>query len=120
MSDPVRYTSKAATAGKKCCKMIMRTFDTYLCEKPAKVVEDGKPYCGVHDPEKNRKRDAAWAAKWAQQKKAWADRDAQRAEELRRLSRYDEAIGLLRKWVDESMDWPHDKTTAFLAEEPKP
>lgn len=36
----------------------------------------------------------------------------------RRLSRYDEAIGLLRKWVDESMDWPHDKTTAFLAEEP--
>ncbi len=95
--------------------MIMRTFDTYLCEKPAKVVEDGKPYCGVHDPEKNRKRDAAWAAKWAQQKKAWADRDAQRAEELRRLSRYDEAIELLRKMEASANPHPMDHPTMFDA-----
>lgn len=58
-------------------------------------------------------------------KAIWADKGEQameeeRVEKARRLSRYDEAIGLLRKWVDESMDWPHDKTTAFLAEEPKP
>jgi len=36
-----------------------------------------------------------------------------------KLARYDEAIRLLREWVNEDRDWPHGKTVAFLAAEPK-
>ena len=43
---------------------------------------------------------------------------AERMEKARRLSRYDEAIRLLREWVNEDRDWPHGKTVAFLAAEP--
>lgn len=120
MSDPVRDASKEATAGEKCSKRVMGTFRSHLCEKPAKVVEGGEPYCGVHDPEKGRKRAAAWNAKRAQKKNEWAVTDARRAEDARRLSRYDEAISLIEEFLRDGLE-PQlaRRADAFLAAEPK-
>lgn len=39
----------------------------YRCENKAKVERDGKPYCGVHDPEKRKKKDAERKAEWDRQ-----------------------------------------------------
>jgi len=36
--------------GDVCCAVMVNLFGSQPCGKPAKVVRDGKPYCGVHDP----------------------------------------------------------------------
>ena len=44
------------------------------CHNPAKVVRDGKPYCGMHDPEaiktKKEGREVEANAKWATEREA--------------------------------------------------
>jgi hypothetical protein len=47
----------------KCCAVrYERAYGPRRCEKPGKVQEDGKWYCGVHNPELKRQRDAKWRA----------------------------------------------------------
>lgn len=36
----------------------------FPCGKKAKVERDGKPYCGVHDPEKRKAKDAERQVEW--------------------------------------------------------
>ena len=44
--------------GKTCCKSIHKgewaTLRHEPCGKPAKVLVDGKPYCGIHNPDRNK------------------------------------------------------------------
>lgn len=123
---------EAALVGKKCCKRVMGDFRFYLCNKPAKVIEDGKPFCGRHDPEKDRKRMAERVKKWEQDKQRWEAEAARAAEDARRLLRYNRAIDLLLDLKDETeAEIPFDehessnaiyvcrKVSEFLAEEPK-
>ena len=41
-----------STEPQKCCKEVYGRYSGCLeqCGKKAKVVRDGKPYCGIHDP----------------------------------------------------------------------
>ena len=44
------------------------------CHNPAKVIRDGKPYCGTHDPEaikaRREERNIEADAKWAREREA--------------------------------------------------
>lgn len=52
----------------ECCDRSARFPRWYPCDKSAKVVRDGKSYCGIHDPVKIKakqdERRAASVAKW--------------------------------------------------------
>lgn len=44
------------TGAQQCCKRVYSrdSWHSWQCHHPAKVIVDGKPYCGVHDPNKRR------------------------------------------------------------------
>lgn len=79
-----------ATTGKKCCESVYDPgrFRPRGCSKNATVERDGKPYCGLHDPdrveakraERHAKLDRQWAAE-----RAAKQQEAER-QELERLS----------------------------------
>jgi hypothetical protein len=58
----------------ECCAMVYTggTFRGHVCGRRAKVVRDGKHYCGTHDPERLKAVRDANSAKWQ------AKRDAAR------------------------------------------
>jgi hypothetical protein len=37
---------------KECCQRIWGDYCSHKCSRPAKVEVDGKPYCGIHNPNK--------------------------------------------------------------------
>lgn len=43
----------------KCCATISGMWQSYGCPCMAKVVRDGKPYCGRHDPDRRKAKNAA-------------------------------------------------------------
>ncbi len=45
--------------GDTCSAHVYRDWSSYACTKPVKVVRDGKPYCTIHDPEREKTRIAA-------------------------------------------------------------
>lgn len=41
----------------RCCKIsLSRYAGSNQCANPGKVIRDGKPYCGIHDPEAHKRR----------------------------------------------------------------
>jgi len=50
------------------------------CQNPAKVIRDGKPYCGMHDPDavkaRRERRNAEADAKWASERERDRRREA--------------------------------------------
>ena len=82
---------KAGDLRKVCCHEYYNSMDIIragglLCRKPAKVMHDGKYYCGIHDPvkraAKQEKRREEWRAAHAAEA---ADRARQRAVEFFRM-----------------------------------
>jgi hypothetical protein len=68
----------------KCChKVWAGVFNPYPCGNKAKVVRDGKFYCGRHDPvavnEKRAAKNAAWNAKFNASQQAAKDAKARQA-----------------------------------------
>lgn len=47
----------------RCCKIVHTGYNSHSCGNPGKVIEDGKVYCGIHNPEKVRDRNAVRRAK---------------------------------------------------------
>lgn len=43
----------------KCCQKIFEKMGwyNYPCNRTAKVLVDGKPFCGIHDPNKRKEKD---------------------------------------------------------------
>lgn len=56
----------------KCSVVMWNKFHRHACNNPAKVVIEGTYYCGVHDPERIKKREeknkAAWLEKYKMRK----------------------------------------------------
>lgn len=83
--DPTSTVREAAPKGAKCCGMSYPygAWRPSPCGKTAKVLDGGRPYCGTHDPQKARDREAAWQEKWAARtatsNAARAQADAERA-----------------------------------------
>ena len=62
--------------GTNCCERVVGPRVTvYQCRNRAKVERDGKPYCGIHDPERvaarRRAQDAHYAEKSRQMHRRW-------------------------------------------------
>ena len=95
MKAPNRDASKEALKGRTCERHVPAGFRSWLCGKPAKVIEDGKAFCGVHDPERRRKRDAASTERWNAQRQQWAEQTRQRAEDARKLACHDQLVAAL-------------------------
>lgn len=47
---------KPAPKGAKCCEYVLYGTRPYPCGAKAKVAEDGRHFCGRHDPKKARDR----------------------------------------------------------------
>jgi hypothetical protein len=60
-----------------CVKVIYSGggFYNHPCRKPAKVIFEGRPYCGIHDPIKVKKKleetNARWEKEFAIKKEGW-------------------------------------------------
>jgi len=78
-------------------KIYDRRMGACQCQKKAKVVRDGKPYCTIHDPEyikrKQEKQNKQWDEERAEKQKIYDRNDAMRAateglttEELQKLN----------------------------------
>lgn len=98
----------------KCCKTVYDAsgFHYWPCDKRAKVERKGKWYCGLHDPER------AMTKAQVRARENWKREADENEERRRRLSRYSDAIRLLRdavKWGGEDAD----EIEKFLSEEPK-
>lgn len=93
-------------AGQKCCRTLLgygcRTFH---CKNAAKVERDGRFYCGVHDPEKDKARRAARDAKWI--------RDTKIRECQSKLSNVRNQI------ADSVIEYVQDSNLKFLRQEAK-
>lgn len=76
---------------------------SWPCANPAKVIRDGKPYCGVHDPVKVKARWEQKSAEWKEQAAtkdaARAKADADSAERDRRADCYDDLLDALGAMV---------------------
>lgn len=53
----------------KCCQMVHRNFSNYPCGNPGKIVDEGKVYCGIHNPERGRKRSEAYNIEYEEKSK---------------------------------------------------
>ena len=95
MKAPNRDASKEALKGRTCERHVPAGFRSWLCGKPAKVIEDGKAFCGVHDPERRRKRDAASTERWNAQRQQWAEQTRQRAEDARKIACHDQLVAAI-------------------------
>lgn len=77
---------------------------SWPCANPAKVIRDGKPYCGVHDPVKVKARREQKSAEWKEQAAtkdaARAKADADSAERDRRAGCFDDLLAALDEIVD--------------------
>ncbi len=73
----------SAFAGKTCCKKICHSWRFAAGGKPSRVEQNGKFYCGIHDPvraaEKRAARNAKWDAEWAAKEAGWRKADALKA-----------------------------------------
>lgn len=78
--------------GTECGESVWTAYSSYPCPNRAKVVEDGKPYCGVHDPQRRRKREIKRQERWKGQA------------EQRRQARNERAREIVREFV-ESLEW---------------
>lgn len=117
-----RDTSKEALKGRTCSKGKWHWGRVSACGKPAKVIEGGEAFCGIHDPERDRKRNAANAAKWAEERRQSDDRRRKREADARKVERYGRAVGLLYLLIscgDSRRAGVEERVEAFLAEEPK-
>ena len=47
----------------KCCERVHNNYSVHDCGKPGKIIDDGKVYCGIHNPVRARERNAAHAEK---------------------------------------------------------
>lgn len=69
--------------GSKCSAMIWSGFSQYQCQHKAKVLREGKPYCGVHDPKVKAERDKKSHDRWDRENKIssarWAVEEAEEA-----------------------------------------
>jgi hypothetical protein len=74
------------------------------CNNPAKVVVDGKPYCGIHDPEKVKARRAEsnrkYMAQLSQKKVQWT-REALERETCWGVPTETLRAGLLKELLEE-------------------
>ena len=84
--------------GTKCCERTWPAGSYCSCDcwASAKVIRDGKPYCGRHDPLKvkaqREKRNAEWNARREAEKAARAKAEAERAERERRAACFDDLL----------------------------
>ncbi len=79
----------------KCCATVFSHYTSNPCGRKAKITENGKHYCGIHDPLKDRikrKRRAeereAWRAKWNAA-------DAKKRRDAARLDLWPELVAML-------------------------
>lgn len=63
----------------KCEGIIFESFHNYPCGNNAKVERDDKWYCGIHDPERKRKKREA-------QEKTWEEESKKREKAFKRRS----------------------------------
>lgn len=83
-----------------CCESIHHAWrQTHFCGKPAKVTRAGKPYCGIHDPERATQRREARNAIWDKRQET-QKRAADRGEAFRDIA--NEAI----HQVEHGLNWP--------------
>ena len=68
---------------RKCCYQKFQNSRYYPCGNNAKVLRDGKNFCGVHDPERLQAIHDATSLKYKQRRDArnlvWERQDAERA-----------------------------------------
>lgn len=90
--------------GTKCCARVHASggyVRGHQCGKAAKVVRDGKPYCGLHDPvavkERRAKSYAEWKEREAAKSAASAKAEAARAEMARRAGCFDDLLAALEE-----------------------
>jgi hypothetical protein len=49
--------------GTMCCEDVWQGYSRYACANKANVLREGKAYCGVHDPERRKGREAVRLAR---------------------------------------------------------
>lgn len=73
------------------------------CAKAAKIIRDGKPYCGMHDPvaikARKDKRNEGWEERWAANRAARDAIFAANAERDRRAECFDDLLEALAEIV---------------------
>lgn len=86
------------------------------CRKTAKVVRDGKWYCGIHDPEaikaRREKRHKAWVAEHTRKDAAYVAQIEQRARASAKARVFDDLLFAL-KTVKSSI--PIDQTVVVMS-----
>lgn len=98
-------TDEKPEKGTKCCVRVHSGgyVRGHQCGKAAKVIRDGKPYCGIHDPVAVRarkdKRNAEWKERWDAEAAARAQAEAARAERDRRAACFDDLLAALVSMV---------------------
>lgn len=106
------------TKGERCSQIMCGEYPNHRCFNKAKVERDGKPYCGIHDPEYIKEKDRKWREafeeKWVRDQAISARIEAMRnacegltTQELSELSpnllrqapRMYEALKEIRPWL---------------------
>lgn len=67
----------------ECQQIIHSDWTRYQCRKRAKMMHEGKYYCGIHDPAKRAAKraecDKKWKTQWDEEKNKLAVEKAQKA-----------------------------------------
>lgn len=94
-------TDEKPAKGTQCCVRVHSklSYRGKPCGKAAKVVRDGKPYCGMHDPVQVKARREKSYLEWKEREDAnsaaSAKAEAERAERDRRAGCFDDLLAAL-------------------------
>ena len=70
------------------------------CRSRAKITENGKPYCGTHDPEKKRARRAKWNQALDMDHRARERAEKGRMRDAARLTLYPKLVAAMQETID--------------------
>lgn len=87
--------------GAKCCTRILSDWGRgHPCKNTAKVTENGKPYCGVHDPARDRAKRAKWHEEWKAEREESDRRHHAAQRDAARLDLWPEVVKALGSIAD--------------------